>query len=125
MHLPIATTQLLDRTDARKDQSVLRTFARAFAVNGLRARDDDLFDREIFLANHFKDLRRAERIYMHKFRDLRHVTAVRGLVKNYVDAVEHSGHRVAITQVALDEFSLWIGPCRLSPPVGLRLKIIQ
>ena len=59
MHLPVAATQLLDRTDARKDQSMLWTLARAFAVNGLRAGNDDLFDREIFLANHFKHLRRA------------------------------------------------------------------
>ena len=45
MHLPIAVAQLFDRSDAWKDQSVLRTFARAFAVNGLRAGNDDFFDR--------------------------------------------------------------------------------
>src|SRR3954454_4351840 len=42
VHLPIAATQLLDRADAWKDQPVLRTFAGTFAVNGLRAGNDDL-----------------------------------------------------------------------------------
>src|SRR5215475_14479851 len=45
VHFPIAATQLLDRPHAWKDQSVLRTFSRAFAINGLRTGDDDLFDR--------------------------------------------------------------------------------
>src|SRR5438094_9516101 len=62
---------------------------------------------------------------MHKFRDLRHVPAVRGLVKNHVDASERSGNRIAIPHVALDEFSLGIYPCRLSAAVRLRLEIIQ
>src|SRR4029077_16272621 len=35
VHLPIAATQLLDRGGAWKDPPVLRTFARAVAVNGL------------------------------------------------------------------------------------------
>ena len=125
VHLPIAATQLLDRANAWKDQSVLGTFARAFAVNGLRAGNDDLFNRKIFLPNHFKHLCRAERIHVHIFRDLRHVTAVRGLVKNNVDPIERSSNRIAIPHVALDEFRLGIYPCRLSAAVGLRLEIIQ
>ena len=36
MNLPIAAPQLFDRPDIWKNQSVLRTFARAFAVNRLR-----------------------------------------------------------------------------------------
>ena len=62
---------------------------------------------------------------MHKFRDLRHVTAVRGLVKNNVDPVERGSDRIAIPHVALDEFRLGIYPCRLSAAVRLRLEIIQ
>src|SRR5204863_8916424 len=117
--------QLLDRTDAWKDQSVLRTFARAFAVNGLRAGNDDLFDREIFLSNHFKHLCRAQRIHVHKFRDLRHVPAVRGLVKNNLDPIERGSNRIAVSHVALDQFGLGVYPCRLSAAVRLRLEIIQ
>ena len=104
---------------------MLQAFARAFAVNSLRARNDDLFDREIFLANDFNHLCRAQRIHVHIFRDLRHVTAVGGLVKNNVDVVERSGNRIAVPHVALDEFGLGIYPCRLSAAVGLRLEIIQ
>ena len=62
---------------------------------------------------------------MHIFRDLRHVTAVRGLVKNNVDPIERGSNRIAIPHVALDEFGLGIYPCRLSAAVRLRLEIIQ
>ena len=62
---------------------------------------------------------------MHIFRDLRHVTAVGGLVKNNVDAVERRSNRITIPHVALDEIGLGIYPCRLSAAVGLRLQIIQ
>src|SRR6266567_4669392 len=62
---------------------------------------------------------------MHKFRDLRHVPAVRGLVKNNVDPIERGSNRIPISHVALDEFSLGIYPCRLSAAVRLRLEIIQ
>ena len=62
---------------------------------------------------------------MHVFRDLRHVTAVRGLVKNNVDPIERGSNRIAIPHVALDEFRLGIYPCRLSAAVRLRLEIIQ
>src|SRR5438093_291784 len=55
---------------------------------------------------------------MHKFRDLRHVPAVRGLVKKHVDASERSGNRIVIPHVALDEFRLGIYPCRLSASVS-------
>src|SRR5262245_25005480 len=101
------------------------TFACAFAVNGLRAGNDDLFDREIVLPNDFKHLCCAERIHMHILRNLRHVTAVRGLVKNNVDSIERSSNRIAIPYVALNEFRLGIYPCRLSATVRLRFEIIQ
>src|SRR4029077_520880 len=62
---------------------------------------------------------------MHVFRDLRHITAVRGLVKNNVDLIERGSNRIAIPHVAQDEFRLGIYPCRLSAAVRLRLEIIQ
>src|SRR5436190_21729893 len=62
---------------------------------------------------------------MHIFRDLWHVTAVRGLVKNDVNPVQRSGNRITIPDVALDEFGVGIYPCRLSAAVCLRLEIIQ
>ena len=62
---------------------------------------------------------------MHKFRDLRHVPAVRGLVKNNLDPIERGSNRIAIPHVALDEFRLGIYPCRPSAAVRLRLEIIQ
>ena len=68
---------------------------------------------------------RGERIHMHEFRDLRHVTAVRGLVKNNVDPIERSSNRIAVPHVALNEFGLGIYPRRFSAAVGLRLEIIQ
>jgi hypothetical protein len=62
---------------------------------------------------------------VHKFRDLGHVPAVRGLVKNNLDPIERRSNRIAIPHVALDEFCLGIYPCRLSAAVRLRLDIIQ
>ena len=62
---------------------------------------------------------------MHIFRDLWHVTAVRGLVKNDVNPVQRGGNRIPIPDVALDEFGVGIYPCRLSAAVCLRLEIIQ
>src|SRR5215469_14508955 len=62
---------------------------------------------------------------MHEFRDLRHIAAVGGLVKNNVDPIERDRNRIAIPHVALDEFRVGIYPCRLSAAVRLRLEIIQ
>jgi hypothetical protein len=38
---------------------MFRTSAGAFAVNGLRARDHNFLDRQVFLTDHFKHLGRA------------------------------------------------------------------
>src|SRR5437763_1571230 len=80
----IGVPQLLHRTQHRKNQSMFRTIARAFAVDSLRAGDHDFLNRQVFLADDLEYLGRAERIYMHKFRNLWHVTAVGSLVKNDV-----------------------------------------
>src|SRR5262249_4120376 len=125
MHLPITSAQLFDGPDARENQTVLWAVAGAFAVNGLRTGKDDLLDWQLFLANDFEHLARAKRIYMNKFSDLRHVTPVSRLVKHDVNSVKRSGNYVAIPHVALHEFRVWIHPCRFSPPVRLRLEIIE
>ena len=62
---------------------------------------------------------------MHKFRNLGHVTAVRGLVKNDVDLVECSSDRIPIPHVALDKFRLPIDPRWPSAAMRLRFKIIK
>src|SRR5438045_3850460 len=62
---------------------------------------------------------------MHIFRDLRHIAAIRSLVKNNVDPVQGSRNSIAIPHVALDEFRFWIYPCWFSAPMCLRLQIIQ
>jgi hypothetical protein len=62
---------------------------------------------------------------MHIFRNLGHVTAVRGLVKDNINPVERSGNLTAITHVALNEFRLGIYPGRLAAAVRLRFEIIQ
>jgi hypothetical protein len=62
---------------------------------------------------------------VHIFGNLRHVTAVRGLMENNVDSLERSSNRIAIPHVALDEFRFGIYPRRFSAAVRLRLEIIQ
>jgi hypothetical protein len=62
---------------------------------------------------------------MHIFHNFRHVTAIRGLVKNNVYPIERGSNRIAIPHVTLDEFRVGIYPGRLSAAVRLRLEIIQ
>ena len=104
---------------------MFRTIARAFAVDSLRAGDHDFLNRQVFLADDLEHLGSAERIYMHKFRNLWHVTAVGSLVKNDVCLVERGDNRVAITQIAVSEFRLLVDPGRLSATVGLRFQVIE
>ena len=101
------------------------TFAGAFAVNGLRACDDDFFYRQIVLADNFEHLRCPERIHVHKFGDFRHVTTIGSFVKDDVDLVQSGGDRVAISQIALDEFRAFINPVWLAALVRVRLEIIE
>src|SRR4029453_13709611 len=125
MHVPIALAQLFYRTHRWKYQSMFRTIAGAFAVNSLRAGNNNFLNRQGFLADYFKHLGSAERIHMHKFCDLGHVTPVGCLVKNHVDLVERGGNRIAITQITLNEFRFLVDPGRLSPPVSLWFQIIE
>ena len=75
---------------------MLRAFAGAFAINSLRARSHDFFDRQLFLPDYFEHLCGAERVHVHKFCHLGHVTAVRSLVKDDVDLIQRSRNRIAI-----------------------------
>src|SRR5581483_2354148 len=108
-----------------KNHPVPWTFARPFAVNGLRTGSDDFPDRQIVLPDYFEHLRGAERIYVHKFCDLGHVTAVRRLVKNDVDVFKRGRDDSAIAQIAVDEFGTLVDPGRLAAAMRLRLQIIQ
>ena len=104
---------------------MFRAIAGALAVHSLRARDNDFFNRQVFFADDFENLRSAERINMHKFRNLWHVTAVGGLVKNGVYFVESGNNRVAIAQIALYEFRFLVDPSRLSAAMRLWFQIIE
>src|SRR5437016_14505607 len=104
---------------------MLRALPSAFAVNGLRAGDDNFSNRQIFFANNFEHLRGAERIDMHVFGDLGHVAPVSSLMKDNVDLVERSRNRVAIAQIGINKFRLFVYPRRSSAAMRLRLKIIE
>ena len=104
---------------------MFRTLAGPLAVNSLGARNNDLPNRQGFLADHFKHLRSTKRIHMHKFCDLRHVTPVGSLVKNDIDLVERGGDRVAITQIAVNEFRLLVDPRWYSAAMSLWFQIVE
>src|SRR4029079_6050242 len=101
------------------------TIASAFAVNGLRGCDDDLFDRQILLANDLEHLRGAETVNPNVFCDFRHVAAVRRLVEHYVDVTQGGADRFAVGHVALDELDLVRDPGWFAFAMGLRLEVIQ
>jgi hypothetical protein len=65
MDAEVARAQLFDGAHRRKDQTVCLASPRAFAVNRLRRSDDDLLDGQIFVADHFEHLRRAETVDAH------------------------------------------------------------
>ena len=76
-----------------------RDIRRRFAVNGLRARDDDFAHRQPFSRITSEHLRCAERIDMHVFRDLA-CNRRRQPGENDVDLVKRSADR-AVAQIAL------------------------
>src|ERR1041385_5946363 len=125
MDLPVTAAQLVDRSDGWKNHSVLRTFRRAFAVNRLRAGDDNLFDRQIFFPNYFQHLSGAERVHVHELRHLRHVTAIRRLMEENVNLVERGPDGVAVAQIAAPEFGVFVQPGRLTMAMRLRLELVQ
>ena len=104
---------------------MFRALACALAVNRLRARNDYLSYRKVFLANDFQHLRRSERIHVHVFGNFRHVTAICRLMKNYVDILQHILNGPAIAQVAPYEFGILIDPGRFPPLVGIRFQIVD
>src|SRR5712671_6423951 len=106
MNRPITRAQLFDWANIGKNESVLGTNSRALAVNRLGTGYHDFADRKILLANDFKELSRSERVYMHILRDLRHVPAVCGLVKDDIDIAQGFIHRRAVAHIALDKLDL-------------------
>src|SRR6266496_366731 len=62
---------------------------------------------------------------MDEFRDLRHVSAIGGLVKDDIDVIERGRYCAAIAQVTFNEFHLLVNPPRLSATVGLRFKVVE
>ncbi len=62
---------------------------------------------------------------MNVFRDLGHVAAVSGLVKDDIDLIQRSSDRFTVADVAVSEFDLGIDPSRFTATMRLRLKIIQ
>ena len=62
---------------------------------------------------------------MDEFRDLRHVSAIGGLVKDDVNVIERGRYCAAIAQVTFNEFHLLINPRRPSATVGLRFKVVE
>ena len=126
VNFPIAAFQLRDRPDLGKNETVFRTCGRAFAVNGLRGRDDDFFYRQILFADDLQHLGGAEAVNANVFCDLRHVATVGSLVKHDVDVVQRGGDRLAIGNVAFNELDVLIDyPRRLAVAMRLRFEIIQ
>ena len=70
-----------------EDEAVCRAERRAFAVDGLGGGDDDLFYRQVLVADNLQHLGGAEAVNMNVLADLRHVPAVGRLVKDEVYAV--------------------------------------
>jgi hypothetical protein len=62
---------------------------------------------------------------MDEFRDLRHVSAIGGLVKDDVGVTERGRYCAAIAQITFNEFHLVINPRRPSATVGLRFKVVE
>ena len=104
---------------------MFRALTRAFAVNRLRARHDNFFDREIFFTNDFEHLRGAKRIHLHVFRHLRHVAAVGRLMKNDVGARKRVLNRGTIAHIALHKFGVAVDPSRPAAFVGVRFEVIE
>ena len=62
---------------------------------------------------------------MNIFRNLGHVPAVSGLVKDDVDLIQRGGDRFAIADVAFDEFHFRVDPSRLAAAMRLWFEIIE
>src|SRR5437763_9169111 len=125
MHVPIAPAQLLDRSYGWEDQRVRRTLSGALAVNCLRARDDEFFNWQSFLANDFEHLCRTKRVHVNEFGNLRHIPAVSRLVKNDFDIFKRGRYCGMIAQIALNEFRFFFEPGWFSAAMRLRLEIIE
>jgi len=125
MHRPIAPAQLFDRPDIGENKSMLGTNSRTLAVNRLRTGHYYLADGQVLLANNFQKLGSSERVYVHVFRNLRHVTAVGGLVEDDVDIAQGVGHGRPIAHIALQKLDLIGNPGRLAATMRLWFEIVE
>ena len=97
----------------------------AFAVDGLRAGDEDLADGQLLVADDLEHLRGAEAVDEDVLGHLGHVAAVGRLVEDDVDVFERGVHGVVVLHVALAELGCRIDPCGFAMFVGLGLEIIE
>ncbi len=121
----VAGAQLLGGAQERDDVAVLGAVSGAFAVDGLRACDDYLFDGQVVVANDFQQLRGAEAVDEHVLGHLGHVAAVGGLVEDDVDVLEGGEHGVVVLDFALAELGGGIDPGGLAELVGVGLEIVE
>ena len=89
---------------------MFRTNPGAFTVNSLRRGNDYFSDWQVFLANNFQHLRGPKRIDVHVLRDVGHVAAVSGLMKDHVDFVECGANRFGVAQIAFNKFRSIVNP---------------
>jgi len=101
----VSRAKLFGRPDFWKDEAVLRAGCRAFAVDGLRRCDDDLLDRQFFVADDFEHLDGAEAVDVNVLCDFGHVTTVRGLMKDNVDVLQRGCYARAVLDISLNELS--------------------
>src|SRR4051812_7393986 len=62
---------------------------------------------------------------MHVFCNLRHVAAIRRLMKYDVDSGERGGDRIAIAQISLNKFRSGVDPGWFAAAMRLRLEIVE
>src|SRR4029453_13789845 len=107
------------------NETVFGALARTLTVNRLRAGNDYFLDGQIFFPNEFEYLRRAERIHVHVFRHLRHVTAIRRLMKNYIDIPQDVLNGLTITQIAPYKLGILVDPRWFPSLVRIWFEVVE
>ena len=121
----VAATELVDGTDMGHDVAVRGAECGAFAVDGLRAGDENFFDRQVVVADELEHLRGAEAVDEDVLRHLRHIAAVGRLVEDDVDVLECGEHRCRVLHIALHEFGGGINPAWAAELVGIGLEVVE
>ena len=125
MNGEVAGAQLLGGAQQWDDVAVLGAVGGAFAVNGLGACHDNLFDGQVVIADHFEQLRGAEAVDEDILGHLGHVAPVGGLVEDDVDVLERRKHGVVVLDLALAELGRGIDPGGLAEFVGVGLEVVE